>query len=116
MSDFLSYAEQFKVKESEAVKLFIKQLEKQVKAIDTDNLNRRSWAKKDGTMYIITLGKLDGTYALPDKGGATQFLGRAAHGARYDEAFIKKIEAAYGTPKRKRSDPLGDGGKRALDL
>lgn len=105
MSEFLKFAEQYKVKESAAVKSFIATAKKQAEAIRDDKLNRRSWAKKEGTGYSITLGKIEGNYSLPDKDAAFDFISRAVRAARDDQEFISLIEETDGTvevPKSKK--------------
>ena len=98
MSNLIAYLKQYEVKENRAVEGFIKTLKTQIEALEKGLFNRRSWAKPQGNGYLITLGKLDGSYQLPDKPEALQFLKNIADGVRGDEEFVALIEKAYGEP------------------
>jgi hypothetical protein len=104
---FLDFASQYKVKENAAVNEFSNVIKKQLKALESGKLSRRSLVKPEGNGYLITLGKLPGVYTLPDKEEAVMFLQEAISSARTDEEFIEAIEKAYGgatedKPKRAR--------------
>lgn len=98
MDGLVEYLEQYRVKKNVPVEAFLTALHKQIAALD-GNLTRRSWAKKSGDGYLITLGKLAGEYSLPNKQEAKDFLNMIASETRKDDEFRSLVEAAYGTPR-----------------
>lgn len=101
MSDLMGYLDQHRVQENAAVETFMTALAKQIEAIEKETLNRRSWAKPEGTGFLISLGKLGGTYRVHHKEGAKKFLSKIAADARDTPEFIALIEEAYGAPETK---------------
>jgi hypothetical protein len=105
MSQLLEYLKRYEVKENRAVEVFLKTLKTQIDALEKGEFNRRSWMKPEGNGYMITLGKLEGNYQLPDKPEAVEFLKNIADNVRSDEEFIALIEKAYGEPAAEVEKP-----------